>query len=266
VAVTVTSRHSTYIHGTEPPEQERLAELNRLTNDTFLAFLDVPVHARVLEVGSGLGILAGEIAKVSRRRVVGVELSAAQIASAAGVSGAAFVQADAHALPFAGGAFDLVFARYLLEHVRDPQAVLAEMRRVLRPGGCVAVMENDISLARFDPDCPAFDGVWDMFGRLQRQLGGDGTIGRRLFGLLQRAGFQAIELSVQPEVHWHGSPAWVPWVRNIIGNVESARVALTERGLCTTDQIDRAVAELEALSARPDASAIFVWNRGRATR
>ena len=263
MAVTVTNRHTTYIHGTEPPEQKRLAELNRLTNDTFLAFLDVPAEARVLEVGSGLGILAGEIAEVSQRRVVGVELSSAQIASAAGVPRVAFVQADAHVLPLASGAFDLVYARYLLEHVRDPQAVLAEMRRVLRPGGSVAVMENDISLARFDPACPAYDGVWDAFGRLQLQLGGDGTIGRRLFGLLHRAGFQQIELSVQPEVHWHGSPAWIPWVRNIIGNVESARVALIERGLCRKDQVDAAVAELDALMARPDASATFVWNRAK---
>jgi ubiquinone/menaquinone biosynthesis C-methylase UbiE len=263
----VTERRVTYIHGTEPSEQHRLAELNRLTNETFVAFLDVPAGARVLEVGSGLGILARRLAEgVADARVVGVELAAAQIAAAGQGSLVAFVQGDAHALPLAAGAFDLVYARYLLEHVRDPHAVLVEMRRVLRPGGRVAVMENDISLARFDPDCPAYDTVWDAFARLQVQLGGDGTIGRRLFGLLYRAGFEAIELSVQPEVHWHGSPAWIPWVTNIIGNVESARVALIERRLCTKEQVDAAVAELRALMAKHDASAIFVWNRALATK
>ena len=51
-----------YIHGTTPSEQDRLATLNRLTNQAFVEFLEVRPQARVLEVGSGLGHLAGEVA------------------------------------------------------------------------------------------------------------------------------------------------------------------------------------------------------------
>ena len=58
----------TYIHGTEPSEQERLGVLNRLTNDAFIRFLAVPPGARVLEVGSGLGILAVQVAAEVLRR------------------------------------------------------------------------------------------------------------------------------------------------------------------------------------------------------
>jgi len=258
----MTTKPSTYIHGTAPSEQERLVALNRLTNDEFVRFLGVRPHTRVLEVGSGLGILAKAVASTAQGvHVVGVEMSSAQIRSAAASERVAYVQADAQILPLCDQAFDLVYARFLLEHVRDPIAVLSEMRRVLRPGARVAVMENDISLIRFDPPCPAFDDVWAIFGKLQEQLGGDGCIGRRLFGLLRAGGFQRIELSVQPEVHWHGSPAWTAWVQNIIGNVESAREALIARGLCARAEVDAAVAELAALIARPDASAIFVWNR-----
>ena len=65
----------TYIHGTEPSEQDRLAALNRMTNAAFIRFLAVPDGARVLEVGSGLGLLAVETASAARDvRVVGVEL------------------------------------------------------------------------------------------------------------------------------------------------------------------------------------------------
>ena len=115
------------------------------------------------------------------------------------------------------------------------------MRRVLRPGGRVAVMENDVTLIRFDPPCPVFESVWTAFADVQEQLGGDALIGRRLYRLLHHAGFRDIELSVQPEVHWQGSPGWIPWVTNIIGNVESARDALLRRGLCTERGIDTAV-------------------------
>ena len=57
----------TYIHGTEPDEQERLAALNRMTNAAFVGFLGVTPGARVLEVGSGLGLLAAATAAPTAR-------------------------------------------------------------------------------------------------------------------------------------------------------------------------------------------------------
>jgi SAM-dependent methyltransferase len=251
----------TYIHGTEPSEQERLAALNRMTNAAFIRFLDVPAGARVLEVGSGLGILAEAVAAAADGvQVDGVELSPEQIAAAARAPRVTYRQGDAHALDFPDGSFDLVYARYLLEHVSNPEQVVGEMRRVVRPGGRVAVCENDISLLRFDPPCPAFDRAWDLFQRYQATLGGDGAIGRRLYRLFRNAGLTRIELSVQPEVHWYGSPGFAAWVQNIIGNLESARRGIDETSLT------HAVAELRALARREDASSVFVWNRAKAVR
>jgi SAM-dependent methyltransferase len=258
---------ATYIHGTDPSEQHRLVELNRLTNGPFLDFLGIEANTRTIEVGSGLGILAAEVAGAARNvHVVGVELSAAQLEQARRRGDVAYVRADAHALPVADSSFDLAYARYLLEHVTDPAVVLAEMRRVLRPGGRVAVMENDVTLVRFDPPCPAFESVWSSFAAVQHELGGDALIGRRLYRLLHQAGFTAIELSVQPEVHWHGSPGWSAWVTNIIGNVQSARGALIERGRCPESAIDDAVDELRSLIGRPDGSSLWIWSRARAIR
>lgn len=56
----------TYIHGTASSEQQRLRELNRLTNWPFVEFLAVRPGARVLEVGSGLGLLALDAAGFRR--------------------------------------------------------------------------------------------------------------------------------------------------------------------------------------------------------
>jgi len=256
---------ATYIHGTGAPEQQRLVELNRLTNDAFVGFLDVQPAMSVLEVGSGLGILARRVAAIAQC-VVGLEISWAQISMAGGSSGVVFVQGDAQAIPFENATFDLVYARYLLEHVSDPPAVLAEIHRVLRPGGRVAILENDVTLIRFDPPCRMFDEVWAAFVSLQQRLGGDALIGRRLFRLFHAAGFREVELSVQPEVHWFGSPSWRAWVTNIIGNVESARTALIEQDLCTRTTVDAAIDELRGLADRADGSAVFVWNRARGVR
>jgi ubiquinone/menaquinone biosynthesis C-methylase UbiE len=261
------SERAIYIHGTDPYEQQRLVELNRLTNGPFLEFLGIEANSTTIEVGSGLGILAAEVADAAPNvRVVGVELSAAQLERARRRRDVTYIRGDAHALPVADGSFDVAYARYLLEHVSDPGVALAEMRRVLRPGGRVAVMENDVTLVRFDPPCPVFESVWSSFAAVQHELGGDALIGRRLYRLLHQAGFTEIELSVQPEVHWHGSPGWSPWVTNIIGNVLSARGALIERGLCTAPAIDNAVDELRSLINRPDGSSLWIWSRARAIR
>jgi SAM-dependent methyltransferase len=257
---------ASYIHGTDPEEQARLLRLNALTNRTFIDFLRPPPGGRVLEVGSGLGILAADVASVAAARVVGVEYAWAQASKSARHARVHVVQGDGHRLPLRDEAFDMVYARYVLEHVIDPARVLAEMRRVLRRGGQIAVLENDITLTRFDPPCPAFEQVWMAFGALQQRLGGDGLIGRRLFRLLHAAGFSDIELSFQPEAHWQGSPAFEAWLTNIIGNVESGRQALIDTGLRSPAQVDAAVRELAALVNQPDASAGFNWNRARAIR
>jgi ubiquinone/menaquinone biosynthesis C-methylase UbiE len=261
------SARATYIHGTEPSEQERLAALNRMTNDAFLRFLAVPPGARVLEVGSGLGILASAVAVAAPGvTVVGIEQSEAQIAAASRVPGVDYRQGDAHALELPDESFDLVYARYLLEHVGDPARVVREMRRVARPGGRVAVLENDISLLRIDPPCPTFEKVWHEFQEYQAALGGDARIGRRLYRLFRQAGLTKIELSGQNDVHWHGSPFYRPWMENIVGNVESARRGLLAAGRCTEGEIESALAEVRQRIDDTDGSSQFMWNRAHAVR
>jgi ubiquinone/menaquinone biosynthesis C-methylase UbiE len=141
---------------------------------------------------SGLGILASAVAEAAADvTVVGVECSATQIAAATPHRRVRYVQGDAHHLEFDDATFDVVYARYVLEHLRGPLAALMEMRRVTRPGGRVACCENDTSLVRLDPPCPTFETVWVHFQDYQRKLGGDSLIGRRLYRLFRDGRFLA---------------------------------------------------------------------------
>ena len=257
-----------YIHGTDPEEQDRLRALNRLTNRRFLEFLRAPAGATVLEVGSGLGLLAADVAAhIPGGKVLGLEAAQEQLAQApAGIPSLWFVAGDAHAMPCRSGVFDVVYCRYVLEHVADPPGVLREIMRVLRPGGEVFIQENNILVSEFDPACPAFDEVWRCFAQLQERLGGDALIGKKLFRLLQGAGFRDIRLTIAPEVHHAGEETFRPWVVNLVGNVRSAERALIAGGLTTAETISLAYGELERLLERPDASAYFYWNRAQATR
>jgi SAM-dependent methyltransferase len=252
-----------YIHGTESSEQQRLVALNALTNAPFLAWLDVPVGARVLEVGSGLGILAHEVARRAGL-TIGLEYSGDQLRQATGGAPALwFVRGDAHILPFHDAMFEVVYCRYVLEHVAGPQTVLQEVFRVLSAGGRVNVQENDILIATFDPDCPAFEEIWKRFAGLQSELGGDARIGKKLYSLLTGAGFTDVSLSIAPEVHHAGMPSFAPWLENLIGNVRSAERSLIERRIASAGEIREACQELEALKGRRDSAAFFYWTRAR---
>jgi SAM-dependent methyltransferase len=260
---------SKYIHGTEKAEQSRLASLNKITNETFINYLAIDGRETILEVGSGLGILTNEIAsKYPDCKIFSIEYYWSQIAEAKKntLSNISFCQADAHSIPAKDESFDLVFCRYVLEHVANPSQVLSEMRRVLNNGGRIMVQENNILINDFYPDCPRFENIWNKFADLQSKLGGDAVIGKKLFPLLKDAGFKEIELSIEPEIHYSGSPYFRSWVENLIGNIRSCESGLLMYGLATQEEIESSVAELEAFTERNDATALFYWNRAKAVK
>jgi demethylmenaquinone methyltransferase/2-methoxy-6-polyprenyl-1,4-benzoquinol methylase len=97
---------------------------------------------RVLDVATGTGLVA-ELLVARGFRVTGLDQSAGMLAVARGRFGDALdlVEASADALPFDDAAFDHLTFTYLLRYVDDPAAVLAELARVVRPGGTVAMLE-----------------------------------------------------------------------------------------------------------------------------
>src|SRR5581483_8026960 len=137
------------------PHQRRLRR-------AFLAFAGVPAGARVLDVGCGTGVVTRELAHRAgaRGRVVGVDPSRAFVSEARARSRAAGLEAVCRfragrgdALQFRDRAFDVVVAVTVLLHVTDSDRVLAEMCRVVRPGGRVAVLDQDFGTLVLDlPD------------------------------------------------------------------------------------------------------------------
>jgi SAM-dependent methyltransferase len=90
----------------------------------------------VLDVGTGEGQVARLALRGGAVRVVGVDPTAAQVVEAARRGGGAhYLRAGAAALPFAAGRFDAVVACLVFEHIEDVDEAIAEVARVLRPGG-----------------------------------------------------------------------------------------------------------------------------------
>lgn len=98
-------------------------------------FRDVPPESRVLDVGCGDGLGLERLERKGFGALTGLDLSVEKLARASTRTLARLVRADAHALPFSDGEFDVVYASHSLEHCHTPEQALAEFRRVLVPGG-----------------------------------------------------------------------------------------------------------------------------------
>lgn len=97
----------------------------------------------VLDVGCGEGQVARLASSLGVERVVGVDPTWAQIEVAAERGGGpAYARSGAAALPFADAAFDVVVACLVFEHIRDVDDAIAEVGRVLEPGGRFAFFLN----------------------------------------------------------------------------------------------------------------------------
>jgi SAM-dependent methyltransferase len=109
---------------------------------------------RYLEIGCGTGADAVALADRFGVEVTGVDRSRTMVAEARRRGVETAVAADAHQLPFASGSFDGAWADRTFQHLADPPAALAELARVVRPGGRVVVADPDYgtqSVAGPDP-------------------------------------------------------------------------------------------------------------------
>ena len=118
---------------------------------------------RILDVATGTGMVAAELRRRADCAVVGVDQSAADARRArARFAGepagrVELVEAQAERLPFADASFDGLTFTYLLRYVDDPPATLAELARVVKPGGRVASLEFGVP-----PVAPA-RGAWRFY-------------------------------------------------------------------------------------------------------
>jgi SAM-dependent methyltransferase len=113
----------------------------RTPQDVALALLAAAAPARLLEVGCGTGALAARCAQELGCEVVALDASA-EMVRATQARGVHAIVGDAQQLPFPDGAFDCAVAAWMLYHVPDLDRGVAELARVLRPGGRLVAITN----------------------------------------------------------------------------------------------------------------------------
>jgi SAM-dependent methyltransferase len=196
-----------YTHGHHASVVRSHARRTAATSAAYLLPLLEPGQ-RLLDVGCGPGSITVDLARaVGPGEVVAVDRAPAAVALAeeaarsAGVANVVTQVADVMALPFEDGAFDVVHAHQVLQHLSDPVAALREMRRVTRPGGVVAVRDADYAATTWFPASPGLDEWLALYHEVTEANRTEADAGRRLLHWALAAGFEAERLTP-------GASAW----------------------------------------------------------
>jgi len=170
-----------------PERYDRLAALLSLGQDrrwrrAMIGHVAASAPSTVLDVATGPAGVALELADRTHAHITGIDLSADMLARGRhNVTAAhrddriALVRGQGECLPFADGAFDALTFTYLLRYVADPAATIAELARVVRPGGAMASLEFAV------PPNPFWRWWWVLYTRAVLPVAGAALGGRAWF-------------------------------------------------------------------------------------
>jgi ubiquinone/menaquinone biosynthesis C-methylase UbiE len=259
-----------YIHGgTDPKETERLEKQARFLTRWILDGVEAGPESRVLDLACGTGAMMRRLsARLPDALLFGADLSLAQLRDARKRSGELWLaQSNAVALPFRGGAFDVVHWSWLLEHVPRERAVdiLREVRRVLGEAGVAWMTEVDNDSLAFWPRIPLAEQCFRALWKVQEEGGGDPIVGRKLHGMCRAAGFTDVQvLPTTFHLHQGSPPGYFHGMLEEFGEIlDSARESLPA-GLRA--RADEAIGEVLGLEKDPGASFTYTCFRARASR
>ncbi len=264
-----------YIHGTEPEEQQRLLILNQLLNTRCLTKLNFEGHERVLDIGSGLGVFSRLMAHlVPEGQVVGVEYAPQQYDRALRLAAddgehqlVSFRRGSAYELPlheWEWGSFDLVFMRFVLEHLTQPYFALQQAWRALKSGGMIVLVDDDHEHFRITPPNPGFELLWPEYMRVYEQLNLDPRIGRHLITMLYQAGFDSLALDFILFGAAAGEADFSHYANNLQVIIREAKDQMISPGGLHAQEFEQAMEQIRLWAQRPDAALWYLapWAQG----
>ncbi len=204
-----------------------------------------------LDVGCGGGNVAGMVAEMvgDKGRVTAVDFDESIIALAekdrvaAGRHNMRFEVMSAYDLSF-DREFDVVYARFLLSHLKEPKKVLQLMMRAARPGGKIIIEDVQFSGHFCYPACAAFDEYLRLYAAAAHNNGADPEIGPGLPSLLHGAGLQNIDFDLIQPCFGAGAGKWMAYL-----TLDKIKATLLAQGITDGKAIDKLLMQLKDFTA-----------------
>jgi ubiquinone/menaquinone biosynthesis C-methylase UbiE len=143
-------------------------------------------------------------------------------------------------------AYDLVYARTLLQHLADPVDLLRRMWRAVRPGGVLAAEDADFEASFCEPPNAGFDFQLQWYQEALRRRGGDPEIGRKLYRYCAEAGIGLPFLSIEQRVDADGDVKQLTY-----STLEATGQAMVDEGVATSAEVADALASLARATEDP---------------
>jgi ubiquinone/menaquinone biosynthesis C-methylase UbiE len=219
-----------------------------------------------LDCGCGPGTLTlGYARNVAPGETIGIDIEASQFAAAAktaqrdGVENLRFQTGDIYALPFADGTFDVVFASAVLGSVADPEKVIAEMVRVLKPGGSLGLKEFDHGGDIIWPQTPVIARSIELYHRLRAYNGHEPYAGRRLKEFMHAAGCTVEYVHARYDQHTDAERLRPHIERNNRLFFEILGPQYDELGWCSPEELEEAAQAWIEFANNPAAIYLATW-------
>lgn len=254
-----------YVHGYDPLENIRLQDQASTLVDLLHSDTRYPPKSWVLEAGCGVGAQTITLAKNSPdAQITSVDISETSIEHArkkikeAGHTNVIFRQGDIFNLPFANESFDHIFVCFVLEHLKHPVEALTCLKKLLKTGGTITVIEGDHGSAYFYPYSVAARKAIQCQVALQKRAGGNANIGRKLYPLLNKAGFNDVNVSPRMVYVDSSKPKLVEgFTRNTFtAMIEGVRTPAIESGLIDEKTFDDGI---KALYRTTETDGVFCY-------
>ena len=242
-----------YVHGYDLQENIRLQDQATTLVDLLHSGTIFPAGSRVLEAGCGVGAQTTTLARNSpETHITSIDISETSVAEAKkkveseGFSNVCFQQGDIFNLSFAPESFDHIFVCFVLEHLANPVKALSSLKDLIRPDGTITVIEGDHGSTYFYPDSVNAHRAIGCLVELQKQAGGNANIGRELFPLLNRAGFDCVRVSPRMVYVDASRPELVEGFtkKTFTAMIEGIREAAIDARMIAPEEIDGGIRDL----------------------
>ncbi|MHC1766334.1 MAG: methyltransferase domain-containing protein [Verrucomicrobiia bacterium] len=257
-----------YVHGYSERETQRLYEQAEVLEEILHTGTAFPAEVRVLEAGCGVGAQTRLLVKRSPDAVFTcIDISEKSLATATRLKeqpefkNVSFLREDITHLGFVEATFDHVFVCFVLEHLDTPVAALKELKRVLKSGGTITVIEGDHGSCFWHPETPESVAAWNGLITAQRKIGHDPNIGRRLTPLLSEAGLTLHKC----EPAWLYSDRLNPGLRDgmvdhiIVPMVQSAEQQILNDKLVPKEVYEQGIADLSRVDQIDEGTFFYTW-------